>query len=115
MQKETNTKIAIRGKGSMKEGASKDPKYDYGEDDRLHVLITGDKQAEVDMAARMIENLLKTSEEVRNEHKKMQLRELAALNGTLKEVEDKCTLCGDTAHRSFDCPKASLDVYKLPD
>ena len=82
---------------------------------RLAVLITGDKQAEVDMAARMIENLLKTSEEVRNEHKKMQLRELAALNGTLKEVEDKCLLCGDVSHKSFECPKATLDLYKLPD
>ena len=42
MQKETNTKIAIRGKGSIKEGSNKDPKYDYGEDEELHVLITGD-------------------------------------------------------------------------
>lgn len=47
MQKETNTKIAIRGKGSVKEGASRDPKYDYGEDEELHVLITGDKQEDV--------------------------------------------------------------------
>lgn len=31
MQSETNTKIAIRGRGSVKEGASRDPKYDYGE------------------------------------------------------------------------------------
>jgi splicing factor 1 len=47
MQKETNTKIAIRGKGSVKEGAARDPKYDYGEDEELHVLITGDKQEDV--------------------------------------------------------------------
>jgi hypothetical protein len=44
MQKETNTKIAIRGKGSVKEGAARDPKYDYGENEELHVLITGDSQ-----------------------------------------------------------------------
>jgi splicing factor 1 len=44
MQAETNTKIAIRGRGSVKEGASRDPKYDYGEDEDLHVLITGDSQ-----------------------------------------------------------------------
>jgi hypothetical protein len=42
MQSETNTKIAIRGRGSVKEGAARDPKYDYGEDEDLHVLITGD-------------------------------------------------------------------------
>ena len=47
MQKETNTKIAIRGKGSVKEGAARDPKYDYGEDEELHVLITGDTQEDV--------------------------------------------------------------------
>lgn len=47
MQKETNTKIAIRGKGSVKEGATKDPKYDYGEEEDLHVLITGDRQEDV--------------------------------------------------------------------
>ena len=47
MQKETNTKIAIRGKGSVKEGAVRDPKYDYGEDEELHELITGDRQEDV--------------------------------------------------------------------
>ena len=33
--------------GSVKEGASRDPKYDYGEDEELHVLITGDRQEDV--------------------------------------------------------------------
>ncbi len=47
MQKETNSKIAIRGKGSVKEGAARDPKYDYGEDEDLHVLITGDTTEDV--------------------------------------------------------------------
>ena len=49
MQKETNTKIAIRGKGSVKEGATRDPKYDYGENEELHVLITGDTQEDVSL------------------------------------------------------------------
>ena len=31
----------------MKEGAARDPKYDYGEEDDLHVLITGDRQEDV--------------------------------------------------------------------
>lgn len=47
MQKETNTKIAIRGKGSVKEGAARDPRNDYGEDEELHVLVTGDRQEDV--------------------------------------------------------------------
>lgn len=50
MQLETNTKIAIRGRGSVKEGATRDPKYDYGEDEELHVLITGEKQEDVSHA-----------------------------------------------------------------
>jgi hypothetical protein len=33
----------------VKEGISKDPKYDYGEDEELHVLITGETQADVSM------------------------------------------------------------------
>ena len=51
MQKETNTKIAIRGKGSVKEGATRDPKYDYGENEELHVLITGDTQDDVSLSS----------------------------------------------------------------
>ena len=35
------------GKGSVKEGAQKDPKYDYGEDEELHVMITGNTQDDV--------------------------------------------------------------------
>ena len=39
--------------GSVKEGANRDPGMDYGEDDDLHVLITGDTNEEVDRAAEM--------------------------------------------------------------
>ncbi|KAK9851334.1 hypothetical protein WJX84_006342 [Apatococcus fuscideae] len=114
MQKETNTKIAIRGKGSVKEGASRDPKYDYGEEEELHVLITGDTQNDVDAAAEMIENLLVPTDEARNEHKRLQLRELAALNGTLKD-DQHCYLCGQSGHRQFECPNKPQDeIYKLP-
>jgi hypothetical protein len=31
----------------VKEGISKDPKYDYGEDEELHVLVTGENQSDV--------------------------------------------------------------------
>ena len=47
MQTETRTKIAIRGKGSLKEGIIKNPSYDYGEDEPLHVMITGDTKDDV--------------------------------------------------------------------
>ena len=39
--------------GSVKEGAARDPKYDYGEDEELHVLITGDRQEDVSAGVRV--------------------------------------------------------------
>lgn len=44
-------------------------------------------QEDVDRAAEMIEDLLQPQDETRLEHKRMQLRELAALNGTLKDED----------------------------
>ena len=61
----------------------------------------------------MVNSLLKPVDEEQNEHKRLQLRELAALNGTLKD-DQTCYLCGDPGHRSYECPKQSMDVYKLP-
>ena len=49
-------------------------------------------QEDVDRAAEMIEDLLQPQDEQRNEHKKLQLRELAALNGTLKD-DIVCRYC----------------------
>ena len=53
MQTETRTKIAIRGKGSLKEGIIKNPSYDYGEDEPLHVMITGDTKDDVSTGGAM--------------------------------------------------------------
>ena len=53
----------------------------------------------------MIRDLLRPEDESRNEHKRLQLRELAALNGTLKD-EEFCFLCGSAGHRwalGLDC------------
>lgn len=62
----------------------------------------------------MIENLLVPTDEARNEHKRLQLRELAALNGTLKD-DQHCYLCGQSGHRQFECPNKPQDeIYKLP-
>ena len=46
----------------------------------------------------MIQDLLVPTDEARNEHKRVQLRELAALNGTLKD-DQPCYLCGESGHR----------------
>src|SRR3569833_604138 len=44
--------------------------------------------------------------EGQNELKRNQLRELAALNGTLRDDENQaCQNCGQIGHRKFDCPE----------
>ena len=58
---------------------------DPAEDEDLHVLVTGDTQEQVDAAAVIIEELLTPKEDTENEWKRMQLRELAMINGTLRD------------------------------
>jgi len=106
MENKTGCKIAIRGKGSVKEGARgrRDGKMMDGDDEKLHVVITGDNQGNVDAAADMVEQMLVVIDDDKNVHKQQQLRELALLNGTLKD-EEFCQLCAEKGHRAFECPK----------
>ncbi|GFY84377.1 splicing factor-like protein [Actinidia rufa] len=60
-------------------------------------------QDALEAAAGMVEKLLQPVDEVLNEHKRQQLRELAALNGTIRD-EEVCRLCGEPGHRQFACP-----------
>lgn len=59
MEADSGTKIAIRGKGSVKEGRNRDGPYGSGEDDDLHCLIMADSEekvkAGVDAVNRVIE------------------------------------------------------------
>ena len=106
LEAKTGCKIAIRGKGSVKEGARgrRDGKVMEGDHEPLHVVITGDDQRAVDAATDMIEQMLVVIDDEKNVHKQQQLRELALLNGTLKE-DEFCDVCGEKGHRSFECPK----------
>lgn len=102
MEKETNCKIAIRGRGSVKEG-SKGKKMQSDENDDLHVLITGEKEDELDRAAKEVASLLVPVDDTKNSHKQKQLRELALINGTLRD-DDFCHVCGEKGHRQWECP-----------
>ncbi|DBA03621.1 TPA: hypothetical protein N0F65_006800 [Lagenidium giganteum] len=102
MEKETNCKIAIRGKGSVKEG-SKGKKMNSDENDDLHVLITGDREDELERAAKEVQALLVPVDDTKNAHKQRQLRELALINGTLRD-DDFCHVCGEKGHRQWECP-----------
>ncbi|XP_062185778.1 splicing factor-like protein 1 [Phragmites australis] len=106
MEKETGAKIVIRGKGSVKEGKllqKRDLKPDPSENEDLHVLVEAETQEALDAAAGMVEKLLTPVDEVLNEHKRQQLRELAALNGTIRD-DEYCRTCGEPGHRQYACP-----------
>ena len=84
LERETGARVSIRGRGSERAGAR--PRAtaadDDAADDRLHVHITADTVEKVDRAARLVHPLLTPVDPERNPHKRRQLRELAALNGT---------------------------------
>ncbi|XP_059613140.1 splicing factor 1 [Phlebotomus argentipes] len=110
MEKETGAKIIIRGKGSVKEGkvGRKDGQPLPGEDEPLHAFITASNPEHVKKAVDKIKEVIRQGIEVpegHNDLRRMQLRELAQLNGTLRETDGpRCTNCGSTEHKSWLCP-----------
>uniref|UniRef100_A0A2K5CKP5 Splicing factor 1 n=1 Tax=Aotus nancymaae TaxID=37293 RepID=A0A2K5CKP5_AOTNA len=126
VEKECNATIMMRGKGSVKEGkvGRKDGQMLPGEDEPLHALVTANTMENVKKAVEQIRNILKQSIETpedRNDLLKMQLQELACLNGTLRENDNRilrpwqisetcsitnttvCTKCGGAGHITSDC------------
>ena len=99
MEQETECKISIRGKGSSKRG--RPGPEDVGP---LHVHIIAPDDAKLAKAAKMIRRLLKPVDDEQNVHKMKQLRELALINGTLRDLP-KCRMCGEEGHRIQDCPR----------
>lgn len=115
LEAKTGCKIAIRGKGSVKEGARgrRDGQADPGDYEPLHVVVTGDDPRAVDAAATMIQEMLVVLDDERNVHKQQQLRELALLNGTLKDDETiYCPVCAEKGHRAFECPQRLAQQQK---
>lgn len=55
-------------------------------------------RVQVDKACKLIEELLVVVDDDKNEHKQKQLRELALINGTLKE-DEYCSVCAEKGHR----------------
>lgn len=107
MEKETGAKIIIRGKGSVKEGkvGRKDGQPLPGEDEPLHAFITASNPEHVKKAVDKIKEVIKQGIEVpegHNDLRRMQLRELAQLNGTLRETDGpRCSNCGSTEHKRY--------------
>ncbi|KAJ4302081.1 Branchpoint-bridging protein [Collariella sp. IMI 366227] len=110
MEAESGAKIAIRGKGSVKEGKGRsDAAHSSNQEEDLHCLIMADTEDKVNKAKKLIHNVIETAASIpegQNELKRNQLRELAALNGTLRDDENQaCQNCGQIGHRKYDCPE----------
>ena len=131
LEQETGCKISVRGKGSAKEGSKGRATKVVDEDEELHVHIIGDTEEMVERAAKLIEDILKPDDENLNVYKQKQLRELALINGTLREdgtpiyhyhfhsftfpsfytlymhgciYVEYCPICGEKGHKQFECP-----------
>jgi splicing factor 1 len=106
LEKETNCKIAVRGRGSGKEDKKNaEPRVKHpDDDDELHVAIQGERLSEVDAAEELIKDLLRPIEDDNNDWKRKQLLELALINGTLRDLTLPCHICGEVGHRQWDCP-----------
>lgn len=104
MERESGAKIAIRGKGSVKEGKGRGS--DENEED-MHCVISADDESKIKLCIRLINKVIETAAstpESQNDHKRNQLRELATLNGTLRDDENQvCQNCGMKGHRRFEC------------
>ncbi|GAA5896319.1 hypothetical protein JCM6882_000982 [Rhodosporidiobolus microsporus] len=109
MERESGARISIRGKGSVKEGKGRPGQRDEDENDELHCLITSESEEKVQACVKLINTVIETAASVpegQNDHKRNQLRELAALNGTLRDDENQiCQNCGGVGHRKYDCPE----------
>ncbi|PWW75702.1 hypothetical protein C7212DRAFT_357811 [Tuber magnatum] len=110
IERDSGAKVAIRGKGSIKEGKGRgDLALAPDQDENLHCLIISSNPASALKAREMINEIIETAAstpENMNALKRNQLRELATLNGTLRDDESKtCSNCGEVGHRRYDCPK----------
>lgn len=126
LEKDTGAKIIIRGKGSIKEGkvGRSDGQPLPGQDEPLHAYITANNPENVKSAAEKIKDIIRQGIEVpegQNDLRRHQLRELALLNGTLRETDGLsklrqmaqantivtnnivCTMCGGAGHIAQDC------------
>ncbi|KAF5479127.1 hypothetical protein F2P56_005627 [Juglans regia] len=90
----TECRVLIRGRGSIKDPAREEmmrgkPGYEHL-NEPLHILVEAELPVEIVdarlmQAREILEDLLKPMDESQDFYKKQQLRELAMLNGTLRE------------------------------
>jgi len=116
MEKKYIVRIAIKGKGSIKEGMTglrKDGSHWEGSTEPMHITITGltgSDGKKVKACKDTINALIKLQIDDPDGEKMVAIRaqhmhELATLNGTLKEFDMKCLNCGASGHKAWECPE----------
>ena len=112
MESESGAKISIRGKGSLKEGKNREAQG--GDDEELHCLVMGDSEEKIEKCVLAINNIIETATSIpegHNELKRVQLRELPSLNGTLRDDDvEICINCGEPGHKQYECPQKTKNV-----
>lgn len=127
MNRESGAHIAIRGKGSVKEGRGRhyssrgnttnssaatntnDNSNNDHLQEPLHCLIRASTQDQADHAKRLINEVIESATSCApgdhlNQRKRDQLRQLAVLNGTFRDDEARvCDNCGEPGHRAYSC------------
>lgn len=91
MQEKTGATIAIRGKGSVKEGRGGKKGFE-DTNQPLHVVVSANTQGKVDETKGAIQEVIDNAVSVPewdNTHKQKQLRDLAIMNGTFRDDEGR--------------------------
>ena len=112
IERESGAKISIRGRGAVKAGKITQHQVDI--DLKQHVCIMGSSWDKIKRASKMINNIIETAiavPEAQNLLKRQQLKELAAINGTLQnndndvlEKIDMTQLITGEDNRQTQCP-----------
>uniref|UniRef100_A0A8C2C4H6 QKI, KH domain containing, RNA binding 2 n=1 Tax=Cyprinus carpio TaxID=7962 RepID=A0A8C2C4H6_CYPCA len=123
LEAETGCKIMVRGKGSMRDKKKEEqnrgkPNWEHLNED-LHVLITvedSQNRAEIKLkrAAEEVKKLLIPAAEGEDSLKKMQLMELAILNGTYRDANVKSRKNDIIKHQPVFICAFSLFPLKYP-
>ena len=115
IERESGAKIGLRGKGSVKGGnANSASSEKMLLEEPLHCQIVADTREQVAKAKKLCQEVIDKaiySGPGENDFKRSQLKELAILNGTLREESEHiCSLCGEKGHTRHDCPnKKKID------
>ena len=67
------------------------------------MIITGDREEDVQAAERRIREILVVKDDAKHPFKQAQMRELAIINGQVANGVF-CAICGERGHNQYNCP-----------